>query len=76
MTPGNFLARVGKGVVVAAGVVFLGAFLSGTGRTAEQGEETSVLLAKLTQSKHSLADGIKQAEKEEGVAISKWRETS
>lgn len=70
MTHGNFLTRVSKGVVVAAGVVFLGALLSGTGLTAEQGEETSALLAKLPQSKRSLADGIKQAEKEEGVAIS------
>src|SRR5712691_6944622 len=57
MTHGHFLVRVSKGVVVAAGVVFLGALLSGTGFTAEQGEETSVLLAKLPQSKHSLADG-------------------
>jgi hypothetical protein len=66
----NFLARVSRGVAIAAGVVFLGALLSGTGLTAEQGEETSTLLAKLSQSKHSLADGIQQAEKEEGFAIS------
>jgi len=66
----NFLARASKGVAIAAGVVFLGVLLSGTGLTAEQEEETSALLAKLPQSKHSLADGIKQAEKEEGVAIS------
>src|SRR5437867_1698089 len=66
----NFPARVRKGVVVAVGVVFLGALLSGTALTAEQAEETSALLAKLAQSKHSLADGIRQAEKEEGVAIS------
>ncbi len=66
----NFLARVGKGIVVAAGVVFLGAFLSGTGLTAEHKEEASALLTKLSQTKHSLAAGIKQAEKEEGVAIS------
>ena len=70
MTQGNFLARVSKGVVVTAGIVFLGALLSGAGLMAEQEEETSALLAKLPQSKHSLADGIKQAEKEEGVAIS------
>jgi len=70
MAHGNFLVRVSKGVVVTASVVFLGALLSGTGLTAEQEEETSALLAKLPPSKHSLADGIKQAEKEEGVAIS------
>ena len=70
MTQRNFLVRVSRGVAIAASVVFLGAFLSGTGLTAEQEEETSALLAKLPQSKHSLADGIKQAEKEEGIAIS------
>ncbi len=70
MTHRTFLAKVGKGVVVAAGIVSLGALLSGTDLTAEQGEETISLLAKLPQSKLSLADGIKQAEKEEGVAIS------
>ena len=70
MAQRNFLIRVSKGIVVAASVVFLGALLSGIGRTAEQEKETSALLAKLSQSKHSLADGIKQAEKEEGVAIS------
>lgn len=66
----SVLARVSKGVVVAASVVVLGALLSGTGLTAEQEDETSALLAKLSQSKHSLTDGIKQAGKEEGVAIS------
>jgi hypothetical protein len=70
MAQRNFLVRVSRGVVVAASVVFLGALLSGTGLTAEQEEETSALLAKLPQSKHLLAEGIKQAEKEEGVAIS------
>ena len=57
----NFLARVSRGVAIAASVVFLGALLSGTGFTAEQEKETNALLAKLPQSKHSLADGIKQA---------------
>src|SRR5262245_58809384 len=69
MAHGNVLVRVSTEIVVAAGVVFLGALLSGTGLTAEQEDETSALLANLPQSKHSLADGITQAEKEEGVAI-------
>src|SRR5215216_1267516 len=33
-------------------------------------EEDSALLGKLKDSKHSLVDGIKQSEKENGVAIS------
>ena len=66
MTHGTFLAGASKGVVIAAGVVFIWAFLSGNGLTAELEKEGSALRAKLPQSKHSLADGIKQAEKEEG----------
>src|SRR5262245_29716986 len=70
MTQRNILAQGSRGVAIAAGVVFLGALLSGTGLTAKQEEETSALLATLPQSKHSLADGITQAEKQDGFAIS------
>jgi hypothetical protein len=61
MAQRNFLARTSKEIAIAAGVVFLWELLSNTGFTAEHKEESSALLAKLPQSKHSLADGIKQA---------------
>jgi len=57
-------------LIVAAGIVFLGALMGGPGLAAQYKEESGNLLAKLKESKHSLADGIKQAEKEEGLAIS------
>lgn len=70
MTRWTFLTRIGKGLLVAAGVLFLGALMGGPGLAAQYKEESGNLLAKLKESKHSLADGLKQAEKEEGLAIS------
>ncbi|MBI3990246.1 MAG: PepSY domain-containing protein [candidate division NC10 bacterium] len=71
MTRWTFLTRIGKGVIVAAGVVFLGTLMSGPSLAAEyKEEETRVLLSRLKDSKHSLVDGISQAEKAYGIAIS------
>jgi len=50
-------------------VITIACALAGTSLTAAEHDD-GALLARLKDSKHSLADGIKQSEKENGVAIS------
>jgi uncharacterized membrane protein YkoI len=61
----GFCSRVKSAAVVLA---LAGAFAAGAASAAD--ENDTAWLSKLKDSKHSLADGIKQSEKENGVAIS------
>ncbi len=80
MTRWRFLRGIGKALIASTSVAFLllvwsvwllEMLVHGPGLAAEyKEEETRVLLIRLKDSKHSLADGIRQAEKEEGFAIS------
>lgn len=80
MTRGRFLTGIGKALIASTSVAFLllvwsfwllEMLVHGHGLAAEyREEETRILLSRLKDSKHSLADGIRQAEKAYGIAIS------
>jgi uncharacterized membrane protein YkoI len=59
---------------ITAAVLMLAAVLAAPSLSAAEHDD-SALLGRLKDSKHSLADGIKQSEKENGVAISAKFET-
>lgn len=71
MTCSNSVTAIGKTVINAGGMVLLGGLMFATDLAAQyKGEEARILLSRLKDSKHSLSDGIGQAEKAHGIAIS------
>lgn len=71
MTRWNSLPNTMKSLMVVASAILFGMLTSHDGITAEYKEKAAgVLLSRLKDSKHSLADGIRQAEKAYGLAIS------
>ncbi len=58
-----------RGLLAVATMLAVAAFPAGSGFAAEY-KDTQVLLEKLKESKRSLAEGIRQAEYEEGFAVS------